>query len=154
MRLSFAVSLLLLGGCTVYVPLDPGTPPPAGTNVRATLTTPGALRVSDRVGAPVRAIEGQVLNFWGDSLGLGLYSTTEYGRPWDSTDTLAVSAMEIFQLEEKRIDKVRTALVFGGVGVLSGVVIGAVYNSLGGSGDGNSGEGPDAAIIPLFTIRH
>ena len=116
MRLTLMAALLLLCGCSVYLPLDPDVPPPAGTNVRARLTTPGAVRISDRLGSPVREIEGEVLGFWGDSLGLNLMSTTEYGRPWDSVDTLKLATMEVFEFDEKRLDMKRTAFLVGGVG--------------------------------------
>jgi hypothetical protein len=154
MRLSFVVALLVLCGCSVYLPLDPDTPPPAGTNVRATLTTPGAVRISDRLGSPVREIEGEVLGFWGDSLGLNLMSTTEYGRPWDSVDTLKLATMEVFEFEEKRLDMKRTAFLVGGVGVVTGVVLRSIYNAVGGS-DGGDGPGDvDAIIISFFSFRH
>ena len=154
MRLSLAVSLLLLGGCTVYVPLDPGTPPSAGTNVRARLTTPGALRVSDRVGSPVQEVEGEVLVSQGDSLGLRLMATTEYGRPWDAAEVLTLSTLEIYQLEEKRLDRKRTAFLAGGVGVVSGVIVAALFNASGSSKDNDPGGDIDAILIPFLTIRH
>lgn len=154
MRLTFVAALFVLCGCSVYLPLNPEALPPAGTNVRATLTTPGAVRISDRLGSPVREIEGEVLSFWGDSLGLSLMATTEYGRPWDSVDTLKLGTMEIFQLEEKRLDKRRTAFLAGGIGVVSGVLIAALFRAATGSEDGEPPGDPDAIVIPFFSIRH
>jgi hypothetical protein len=153
MRLTFAVTFLALCGCSVYVPLNPDTPPPAGTDVRARLTTPGAVRVSDIVGSPVREIEGEILSFWGDSLGLSLMATSEYGRPWDSMDTLKLGTLEIMQLDEKRLDKRRTAFLVGGVGVITGVVTAALFKAATGSDDGESPGDIDAILIPLFSIR-
>ena len=154
MRFSFAVFLLLLGGCTVYVPLDPDVAPPPGTNVRARLTTPGAVRVSDRVGSPVQEVEGEVLSFRGDSLGLSLMATTEYGRPWDSAEMLTLSTLEISRLEEKRLDRRRTAFLAGGVGVVSGVIVAALFNAAGSSKDDDPGGGIDAILIPFLSIRY
>ena len=154
MRLTFVAVLLALCGCSVYVPLNPDTPPPVGTDVRARLTTPGAVRISDRLGSPVREVEGQILSFLGDSLGLSLMATTEFGRPWDSVDTLKLGTIEIFQLEEKKLDRRRTALLAGGVGVVSGVLIAALFRAAGGSEDGDPPGDIDAIVIPLFSIRH
>lgn len=153
MRLTLVAALFVLCGCTVYLPLNPEVPPPAGTNVRARLTTPGAVRISDRLGSPVREIEGEILSFWGDSLGLSLMATTEYGRPWDSVDTLKIATAEVFQFEEKRLDKTRTAFLVGGVGVVTGIVIGAIYSAAGGADGGDPPGDIDAIVIPLFSIR-
>lgn len=153
MRLTFAAVLLALCGCSVYVPLSPDTPPPVGTDVRARLTTPGAVRISDRMGAPVREVEGEVLSVGADSIGFGLLTASEYTRPWDSVDTLRVSTLEIFEMEEKRLDRTRTAILVGGVGIVTGVVIAAMFNASGSSEDGDPPGGIDAVLIPFFSIR-
>jgi hypothetical protein len=112
------------------------------------------LRVSDRVGLPVREVEGEVLDFWGDSLRLNLMTAAEYRRPWDSTDRLALSTTEIDQLEEKRFDGKRTAFFAGGVGVVTGIIVAALFNAAGSSEDDDPGGGPDAILIPFLSIRH
>ena len=154
MRVLSMAAALLLSSCSVYIPQPLDTPPPPGTQVRARLTTPGAVRVSGLVGLPVQEIEGRILNLDGDSLGLSLLSTTEYGRPWDSETTLKVAMGEIFQLDEKRIDGRRTAFLVGGLGVVSGIVIGALFKAASRSdNDEPSGE-IDVILIPLFSFRH
>ena len=148
------VVVLFVSACSVYIPQPPDTPPPAGTQVRARLTTPAAVRVSDIFGVPVQEIEGRILDLDGDSLGLRLLSATEYRRPWDSADTLKLAMGELLQLDEKRIDGRRTALFVGGVGVVSGIVIGALFKAAAGSGDGEPPGEIDVILIPLFSIRH
>jgi hypothetical protein len=118
------------------------------------LTTPGAVRVSRLFGQPLEEIQGRLLNANGDSLGLSLTRTTEYGRPWDSTDTLMVAREEYFQLDEKRLDRTRTAILVGGVGVVSGIVIGALFRAATRGGEGEPPGDSDVTLIPLFSIRH
>ena len=154
MRVSGLALVLLLIGCSVYVPHPPDAPPPPGTEVRVRLTTPGAVRVSRVFGQPVEEIQGRLLNAKGDSLGLSLTRATEYGRPWDSADTLMVARNEYFQLDEKRLDGKRTALFVGGVGVVSGIVIGALFRAATRGGEGEPPGDSDVALIPLFSIRH
>jgi len=105
------------------------------------------------MGASVREFEGQVLNVGADSIGFGLLSASEYTRPWDSVDTLRVSTLEIFEMEEKRLDNTRTAILLGGVGVVTGVVVAALFNASGSSEDGDPPGGIDAVLIPIFSIR-
>jgi hypothetical protein len=153
MRLTLAAAFLLLSSCSVYLPLNSDTPPPVGADVRARLTTPGAVRISDLMGAPVREFEGEVLSVGADSIGFGLLTASEYTRPWDSVDTLRVATLEIFEMEEKRLDRTRTAFLVGGVGIVTGVVIAAMFNASGGSEDDDSPGGIDAVLIPIFSIR-
>ncbi|MFH1763773.1 MAG: hypothetical protein ABIF09_06230 [Gemmatimonadota bacterium] len=152
---SFGLAVVaLLAGCSVYIPQPLDTPPPAGTQVRAKLTTPGSVRVSRLFGLPVQELEGQILNMDRDSLGLSLLSATEYGRPWDSVDTLMVARGEILQLDEKRVDGKKTAFLVGGVGVVSGIVIGALFRAASSSKDGKPPGEIDQILIPLFSFRH
>lgn len=145
---------IMLAGCTTYLsrPADPL--PPAGTQVRAKLTTAGAVRVSELYGWPVQELEGRVLGVDGDSLDLGILSTTEYGRPWDLSASLLLAKGEILQLDEKRIDPRRTALFVGGVGLVSGVVVAALFKNAFGSDKGDPGGEIDVTLIPLLSIRH
>lgn len=153
MRVFLIAAVFLLFGCSVYEPLSPGTAPPVGADVRARLTTPGAVRISDRMGEPVREFEGMVLSAGSDSIGFGLLTASEYTRPWDSVDTLKVSTLEIFEMEEKRLDRTRTAILVGGVGIVTGVVVAALFNASGGSEDGDPPGPIDGALIPIFSIR-
>jgi len=154
MRFLGLAVVVFLSACSVYLPQPLDTPPTAGTQVRARLTTPGSVRVSEVFGVPVQEIEGRILNSSGDSLGLSILSATEYGRPWDSAETLKVAMGEIYQLDEKRIDGRRTAFLVGGVGAVSGIVIGALFNAASRSEDGEPPGEIDVILIPLFSIRH
>lgn len=155
MRVSgLALLVLLLAGCSVYIPRPLDTPPPPGTEVRVKLTTPGAVRVSRLFGQPVEEIQGRLLSTYGDSLGLSFSSATEYGRPWDNADTLMVAREEYYQLDEKRLDGKRTALLVGGVGVVTGVVIGALFRAATRGGQDEPPGEIDVILIPLFSFQH
>jgi hypothetical protein len=154
MRLLGLAAVLLLAACSVYVPQPLATPPPVGTQVRARLTTPGAVRISRLFGQPVQELEGQVVHLRGDSLGLSLLSATEYGRPWDAVDTLMVAQGEVHQFDEKRLDGRKTALLVGGVGIVSGIVIGALFRAAARSEDGEPPGEIDVTLIPLPYFRH
>ena len=152
MRAIVLAGTLFLGGCSVYLPQPLDTSPPPGTNVRARLTTPGAVRVSGFLGGPTQEVEGKVLTQMGDSLALSLLTTTEYGRPWDSADTLFLGFGEIYQLDEKRMDKKRSAFFAGGVAVVTSFVVAALFNAAGRSEEGDPPGEIDVSLIPLFSF--
>lgn len=154
MRIPALATVLLLAACSVYIPQPLETPPPPGAEVRVKLTTPGAVRVSRLFGQPIQELQGRILETSRDSLALSLISTEEYGRPWDAADTLMVAREEYFQLDEKRLDGKRTALLVGGVGVVSGVVIGGLFRAATRSEDGDPPGEIDVILIPLFSFRH
>jgi hypothetical protein len=145
------VMALLTTGCSMYVEHPVDAPLPPGTDIRAQLTTSGAVRFSGLIGQPTEYVEGSIIGLERDSLHLALLRATEYGRPWDSVDTLSFATSEIMRLEEKRIDKGRTAILAGGVGAVSGVVIGALFRAATRSRDNDGGE-EDLILIPFFTI--
>jgi hypothetical protein len=153
MRLLALMAALSLSGCSMYIQHPLNEPLPPGTDIRAHLTTPGAVRVSGILGAPTELVEGRILALDRDSLQLALLITTEYGRPWEESNTLGLATSEISRLEEKKIDGKRTALLVGGVGAVSGVVVGALFRAATRTDDGEGGE-EDLSLIPLFTIFH
>ncbi|MFC1661174.1 hypothetical protein ACFL3S_06935 [Gemmatimonadota bacterium] len=148
------VGILALSACTTYIPHPSDAPLPSGTEVRAELTTPGAVRISDLFGQPLRSVEGRVLSVSSDSMYVALLSATELGRPWDAVDTLSFAQGEILRLAEKRIDKKKTALLVGGVGTVSGVIIAALFRAATGSTEGEGPGEEDRTIIPIFSIIH
>lgn len=154
MRFLVLAAVLSVAACSVYIPQPLDPPPPVGTQVRARLTMAGAVRISGLLSRPVQELEGQVLTVLGDSLGLGLLSATEYMRPWDSVDTLNVARGEIYQWDRKRIDGKRTALIVGAVGVVSGMVIAALFNAASGSEDDEPPGDIDGILIPILYLRH
>ena len=154
MRFLVLATTLFLGACAVYIPRGPDNLPPPGTQVKAELTSGGSVRASESFGAPIRLIEGKIAEVEGDTVTFSLLSATEYGRPWESDLAVSVHRSEILQLDEKRIDRKKTAFLVGGLGVASGVVVAALFNAAGGKDKGGRPGEIDVALIPLISIRH
>ena len=154
MRVSACALVVLLTACSVYIPQPMDVTPPPGTEVRLRLTTAGAVRVSRLLNRPTDEIQGRILGANGDSLGISLISAAEYRRPWDDEESLTVSMEEYFQLDERRMDGKKTALLVGGVGVVSGLVIAGLFKAAAQSRDGEPPGEIDTILIPLFSFRH
>lgn len=154
MRAAALMALLALTACTTYIPHTIEPPPPTGTEVKARLTTPGAIRVTDLMGQPVRELEGTLVAWSTDSLQIALLSATEYGRPWDSVDTLGLAITELSFLEEKRINTGRTVLFVGATAAVAGIVIAALWKAAVGGDDGEDPGEIDLIRIPIFSFIH
>jgi hypothetical protein len=147
------IMLLTLSGCAIYIPHPPADPPPPGTDIRARLTDPGAVRVTGLFGLPIRELEGRILELSPDSLRFALLSAQEYKLPWNQEQELSLAWSEVVTLEEKRIDRRRTALFVAGAGTLTGVLIAALFRAA-TRNEGQEELPPDMAVIPIFSIIH
>lgn len=153
MRSFLLLVVLALSGCAVYIPRSLDAPPPQDTEVRARLTTPGAVRLTGLYGHPVQEVEGRILDSTPDSLHLALLSAQEYGLPWNQEQRLALARSELLLLEERRIDKTRTALLVAGTGTVVGVTVAALFRAATRSREEDNGGG-DLTLIPLFSVIH
>lgn len=150
---------LSLAACYSYVPLDPQAMSP-GMHVRARLSAPGALRLSEANGEVRQRLEGQLVSLQADTLVIvvperspgGSYVAQAALPP--RLDTLQVARAEVAVLEEKRFSAGKTALVVGAAGAASAFVVIRLFDLAGGGGGGSGGESPDAHLaIPLITVR-
>lgn len=113
---------LLLAGCYVYVPAS-GPEPARGTAVRARLAQPVDVRMRQITANSVAVVDGEVVRFAPDTLYLSAVKLTAmagndflgYG------ETVWVPRPAIALLEERRIDRQRTALAVAGGLVLAGL---------------------------------
>ena len=121
--------------------------------MRARLTDPGAVRIMGLFGQPIREVEGRILETSPDSVRLGLLSAQEYRIPWNQEQLLSLAWSEVVTLEERRIDRGRTALVAIGAGALTGVLIAALFRAAANSEKEGDGQ-PDMAFIPILSIIH
>ena len=151
MRSFLLLVVLVLSGCAVYIPRPLDVPPPQDTEVRAQLTTPGAVRLTGLFGHPVQEVEGRILASTADSVHLALRSAEEYGLPWNQEQRLTLARSELLVLEEKRIDKTRTALLVAGTGTVVGITIAGLFRAATRSREEDDGGG-DLTIVPLFSI--
>lgn len=148
-----------LAACYSYVPVDPAAISP-GMQVRARLSAPGALRVSEATGEVRRRLEGEVVALQADTLVVaipvrssgGSY-VAQAGLP-PPLDTLQVARVDVAVLEEKRFSAGKTALAAGAAGAASAFVVIRLFDLAGGGGGGPDGGNPDAYLaIRLVTVR-
>lgn len=133
------VSLLGLTGCYSYQPvirddLSPGDP------VRLRLSAAAAEELSDRVGLPVRSLEGPLLRMTPDSLrvetGWGAYLA---GTVFEARrDTLQFHRNQVLEVDRRDFSRVRTGIL---IAALAAVGV-AIIQSIGGGGDPDQDPGP------------
>jgi hypothetical protein len=124
--------LVLLPGCYSYAPIL-GEPPSPGEEVRLRLSGATAAELSERVGRPIRSVEGTVVRVERDSLAVdvgwgAIYAGTVFeGR----RDTLTFHEDQILEADRKEFSRLRT----GALGVGAALVVIAVIRSLSAGGD-------------------
>ncbi len=139
--------LLALSGCYAYVPVvDDGLTP--GDDVRLRLSAPTATTVSERIGRPIRSVEGPLLLLSSDSLrvnvGWGaIYAGTVFeGR----RDTLQFHRSQILEVDRREFSRFRTGLA--AAALTAGVVALIRAITAGGQGTPDPGEPPPTFGIP------
>ncbi len=144
------VLLLLfpLSGCYSYVPvLGDGLAP--GDDVRLRLSAPAATTVSERVGRPIRSVEGPLLAFTSDSLqvdvGWGaIYAGTVFeGR----RDTLQFHRSQVLEVDRREFSRVRTGLT--AVALTTGAVALIRMITGGGQSQGPPDPGPPPPVMSI-----
>lgn len=136
-----AVATLGLAGCYSYLPVD--TAPQPGARIRARLSAPEAIRVSERTGEARRELEGILVSAGEDAIDLHVVFARMQagaGRSFANQDTLAIQLGEILELHERRLSWFRTGALGAIVGGL--VVFGAseAFGAISGKGHAE-GEG-------------
>lgn len=153
-RSAATLGCVLLTGCYSLRPvrldgeLAPG-------RVRAHLSDAGASRVAGPLGAPREVLDGRLVTTTpgaitllvpaGSAAGAGFGAETLYQE-------LSIPLDEIDGLQRRELDRVRTGLAAGAVGVVAGFLL---YQSLSGKtgGTGTPGTGgPPEARVPLFRL--
>jgi hypothetical protein len=129
------LALLLVAlatGCYAYVPMV-GEDPSPGEDLRVRLATPAAVELSDRVGRPIRAVEGPLVQLTPDSLtvdvGWGaIYAGTVFeGR----RDTLQFHRSQVLEVDRREFSRTRSGILAAG---LIAVAI-LAFRSISGGGE-------------------
>lgn len=136
-----AVATLGLAGCHSYLPME--SPPRPGTRIRARLSAPEAIRVSERTGEARRELEGILVA--ADETAISMHVVfarmqAGAGRSFANQDTLAIQLSEVLELHERRLSWFKT----GALGaIVGGLVVFGASEAFGGiSGKGHAeGEG-------------
>lgn len=148
------VLLLILicapAGCYSYVPATPRTIAPAA-DVRVRLSPEHRAELQDFFGREMATLDGSVIDV--DPTGLRLETITAgigYGmRARPLTQQLTVPWNQIVELEEKQLNRARTA---GGIVVAAAVLGAALYHIFGGTVGGTQLEPPsggDQSLLPI-----
>jgi hypothetical protein len=134
LALLFLACVGVLAGCYAYVPVV-GEDPAPGDDVRFRLAAPAAGELSDRVGRPIRAVEGPLIGLTPDSLRLdvgwgAIYAGTVFeGR----RDTLQFHRSQVLEVDRKEFSRTRTGILAAAFGAVVVLVIRAI--SGGGQGE-------------------
>lgn len=145
--------LLATTGCYSYTVIDPGRAG-AGTEVRARITPEAAVRIAEIVGTNGRVLQGEVVGTESAGLVLSVPSVV----PADGAagprlhQRVTLPSAAIVELEERRLDRVRTFSLLGAVAVVGGYIVASQFG-LGGDEPGGDKPGPENVLVPLLRIR-
>ncbi len=153
MRLRHLVVLPLLAGCYQYAPIEPTSAQP-GSGVRARLTVDAGQRLAPLLGTTDnRLIAGRLIENRASGMIIEVPAIMS-GSVGSSAQTLnqriSVAPSDLVELESRRLDRLRTGAVVGGV---VAVAVVAALKALAGESS-NSGRVPDPGTmelrVPLF----
>lgn len=147
--LAFVVAAFTGSGCYRYSVIDPAQAD-AGIEVRARITPEESARIDELLGTQDRVLEGEIVGR--ESSGLILSVPTVFQEAGLSTtrlhQRLTLPTTSIVELEQRRLDRLRTYSLIGAVVAVAGY---AVISQFGTSSDDPGGDKPgrEDLIIPL-----
>jgi hypothetical protein len=138
-----ALSVLLLGACYRYAPLD--APAPTGASVRLHLAPAEAASLATTLGAGTAAVEGTIVEASDTTFVLAVTGTRRAGEstatPWGG-DRVTVPRRAVASVEARRLDRRRTATVVG-LAALGAVAVRALVSAIDAlAGGEDPGTGP------------
>lgn len=147
------LSLTFLAGCYSYTPIAPTTAMP-GVEVRARITGAASDRVAPLLGAfDTRELVGSVVeNKNGDiilDVDVGTRpNAAESGGPLRARVPLVPA--DVLSLEQRKLDRMRTTMLVGGILAAAGAGVAVALHSGGGADEGKSPAEPPTIIrIPI-----
>jgi hypothetical protein len=144
-----AAAALVTSACYSYAVIDPAQAD-AGLEVRARITAEESARIDELIGTQDRVLEGEIVGR--ESAGLILSVPTVLQDPGLSTtrlhQRLTLPTSSIVELEERRLDRLRTYSLIGAVAAIAGYV---VVSQFGLSSDDPGGDkpGPENLVVPV-----
>jgi len=149
-----ATSAATAGGCYTYAPVAPASAP-VGAAVRVRLTPEEAERVHGVLGRDDRLLEGTVMEAVPDAVVIAVPTTAGTAAPGLASARLhqriTVPVPAVVELETRRLDKLRTGLLVGGIAAVLGTVIGTQFIGS-DSPEGQDKPGDDRLVVPVFSI--
>jgi hypothetical protein len=135
--------LPVTSGCFALQPVTDGGPVP-GDQVRLTLSPESSDRLSERIGRPVRSIQGRVLAVTPESLRLEVTWGAVYaGTPLEGQrEVLELGTDEFSELERRELSTLRSALAVAGVVTVLALLARSLSSGGQGTGPGPSDPSP------------
>lgn len=149
-------TFLLPVACYTYAPIEPARIEP-GTGVRARINGGAAERLAPLLGTTdARLVSGRLVYTRADTMIVEV-PTVVQATMGSSMETLhqrvSISRTDLVELETRRLDRVRTAALAGGLALVVGaVVIKSLEQDPGTDGPPGGGGGTDARL-PLWRLR-
>ena len=163
-RLPVLTYLVLTAGCYSYVAVDLDSVA-MGETVRASLSAGGVREFTAVSGVPVVSLQGQLLERSDDEILLFVPTITrQIGFHFETmSQRVLIAREEIFALEKRRLDRGRTAVLIGVLGVAVGIAAFEIISGRSGAsntppfgdvGPSDSRGGPPGDILlPLVRLR-
>ena len=148
-RAALPLVALALSGCYRYSVIDPAQAN-AGVEVRARITPEESARIDELIGTQDRVLEGEIVGR--ESTGIILSVPTVLQEAGLSTtrlhQRLTLPTASIVELEERRLDRLRTYSLIGAIAAIAGY---AVISQFGRSSDDPGGDKPgrEDLVIPV-----
>jgi hypothetical protein len=142
------LGLVSASGCYTYRPATLDAVP-VGTDIRGQLGTEARIALEDRYGRRIDQLNGTLVERNGDSVLVETRSVSAAdGRALHQR--LALAQADVLRVDVKRIHKVRTIVLVGGVAALAAVLFVKGFHSH-ASGEDGGGGGPNEAppVRPL-----
>ena len=153
-RVVAALLALCSTACYAYRPVEEGSRPDAGAEVRVDLEPAAASDLERRTGRDRSSLEGLVVEAGSDSLALsvaplGPRGTDPYGL---RRDTVRFSYDGLAGVQRKQLRTGQTLLLVGGLVAAAGALGFALIEGSGGGG-GGTGDGGDGGNLDLRGFR-
>jgi hypothetical protein len=144
---------LFLGGCYTYAPVQASALQP-GMGVRARVSASTAERIAPLLGmSDARVLTGKLIERSAGALIVEVPTTVQAGQAGavqSLSQRISIAPGEIVDLESRRLDRARTAIVVGAVGVVTiSSAIAALHNDPGTNTSGG-GSSPPESRIPIW----
>jgi hypothetical protein len=152
-RLALA-AVPLLTACYAYAPVEPGVVQP-GASVRARVSAAAAERLAPLLGAEMRLLNGTLVDARADTMIVEVPTAVRIlvGNSLQPLhQRVSIARGELFELETRRLDRLRTGAIAGAVVLVVGaVVVDAIRGDRGK--EQLPGGGGTEARIPLRGLR-
>jgi hypothetical protein len=150
-RIAFPLSAaLLFSGCFAYLPVtEPGQLEP-GLSVRARVSPAAGARIAPLLGATdARRLDGTLITQSTDTLIVEvptvMTDTREFGRT--PSQRVSILRSELLEIEVRRLDRVRTAVVVGSAAIIAGTLLARSLKGEPGKEPLPGGGGTDAIVL-------